>query len=288
MSKAKIRTCIVLGALVVAVAAGAFAENWNGLSDQLKSSTINAVTSLALWLGGLLLVIHQLRIQTNNLHLQIQKQSESALVSNRDNERLKLRKDIYAEVDSILSNARLALDKLQTLVNNTVTDLENLKKFPSWEWRTSFVDLNEAYDVVFDEVGKILGLIHKWRVADPRTDMFLMPVQRVRQDVNDAFYTFFKPVIPFIPSKKGDKAAAQIDEKKATELKTHADELIAAINTLEFFIHDLRIEYQSLLLEDLFGRRAIPRAPSTYAPVVLRVDQPETLQEYVNRPRKEQ
>jgi hypothetical protein len=144
MTKKQIRNCVIGAAILVAAIIGIVATAWPGWGDPLKGAVLSGSISLLTWIGGLALVFHQLRVQTDNVNLQLVKQSENTTAGNRYNERLKLKKDVYEEADPIITKAEAAQDALRRCIDGFLMDIDIVRKLPIWVPQTNMEVLRKS------------------------------------------------------------------------------------------------------------------------------------------------
>jgi hypothetical protein len=283
MTKQQIRNCVIAIAILAAGIIGIITTAWPSWGDPLKGAVLSGSITLLTWIGGLALVFHQLRVQTDNVNLQIRKQSENTIAGNRYNEKLKLKKDVYEEADVVVTNAEKSQDAFRWCVDRFLTDIDSVRKLAEhWVPQTNILTLRRDSQEMHDTTRAVVALVAKWRIVDQRLELFLTVFAAARDDVQNEYSAYLDAITGYITADESEKSPiteTNPSPEVLEALKVRTAALVSAIIRLNFYTHDLRTELQNALLGDLFDHQVGRRLPGTYAPIVIRLDRFEELQE---------
>ncbi len=252
---------------------------WHGFGAETKGAAIGAVaTILAAGLGALAIV------------LQIRRQGRLNRESIEENERRRLKSEMYEEVVDVCS----AFSEVQGTFTGAlmlVSQELNLAAMmhddgrPSPLPRTRIMALNEHCSAYQTAIIRMLALIGQRKFVDPRLDIFATAFSCESEAVRDVFT---RELFPFatrlLPVDRPDGAGI-FPYQPPTMFQ--AQQVQALVERVRDHLHnsvgyalDFSVEMQNLLVGDLFDHAVPRREPIDPAIKVIRLDQADELDRY--------
>jgi hypothetical protein len=113
-------------------------------------------------------------------------------------------------------------------------------------------------------VVEIVNLTERWRIIDPRIDVFGLATASAKHDIDVAWWPYFNAVVRRMPVE--DRSGTNFpwqppDDAAVEEIGLKGPQLIGALTTFQSYIYDLQVEMQNLLLGGLFDRQISARKP---------------------------
>jgi len=254
--------------------AGYVVAKWSALLPPVQGAIISGVFTLISAAGAAAVVFYQLR-----------KQGENAINANRHNEMMKLRKDVYEEIEPIIKSAEDEYMALRWEVAKIVIDVENIRKFPDWKPWTTAAQLSSQQKKSHESGSAIITAISRWRILDPRISIFVTALNNARIDTNNAYKAVHDFSLTFIQIDETMSIRVSAEIPGGEEFATLNDLIYRfnlLIETLTSYLFDLRTEMQNILLGELFGRTIVSRVATANVPLVLRLSDFDKLYEHFN------
>lgn len=254
-------------------------ECWNALDVQIKAAIIGAITTVLAAGVAATVVFHQ-----------IGRQVHGAIHQNRRNEALKLKLQVYEEIVEICRNATLADVSLGAFVHMLPTILNTARQLRQTQltsrYRTSV--LIDAQDDATATLVAVISWIERWGIVDPRIDVFWWAINSAKHDIAEACRTYVQRAMTVLPREappgypgEGDQLPwVPPDEQVTSELERLGEPILEALNTSGWYIFDLQLEMQNLLLGELFENQVVAREPIDPRFRAIRLDQRDELVRY--------
>lgn len=237
---------------------------WNSLTPQVQAALIGGLFALVTALGGVGLVIWQLR-----------RQGANAIAANKFNESVKLKKEVYDNIIAAATGARGKLSAAQIALHSAVIEIRvwmlvgdkvSATRAPAMKRSTLTDSLDEARSS-FDEVIRVLGA---WTIIDPRLAVFSTMGEYVLRDYLTKWHDYTSLAIVLLPDHEEPKPRAVATQTDLDVLLDRSQKLELVFAGLIHLVEDVERELQGLLLSDIFPHRLpVPHRPRrTDVPVV--------------------
>jgi hypothetical protein len=198
---------------------------------------------------------------------QIGRQARHAIEQNRLNERLKLRLDVYREIEALCVRATHAEVALTGTARSAMLQLRNYRSAVSMTGRPAppRARIEPLIPLQEDATGTVVGLIQaveKWRIVDVRLGVFQTAFNVAQHDFLEAWQSYFRSALMLLPMDPPAGATGLIwdppEEEAIAEFALHFDALECAGGQLQAWVVDLRRELQLAMLGELFEGGDLP------------------------------
>lgn len=256
---------------------------WGSLEPALQSTIITNVTTVAVAVVGLLVVIWR-----------IGHEATQAINQNKLNEAQKLKLRVYEEV---VTKCEKSSDSIVGLLGVIRTLTHELKAYSASK------NQNDDYRRISSRTEKMVsakaleggatvamfGTLEKWEIIDPRLHVFKVAFSATSHEIGEAYDELYFKVYTRLPveiSPDGHTNALIPSEplsvEEMSEIIEIGEKLIAALNNFLAYIFDLRVEMQNLLLGDLFSpNRARIRTPKDKDLLVISLEKSKEIQDEI-------
>lgn len=252
---------------------------WSGLGAETKAALIGAAaTILAASLGAIAIV------------LQLRRQGRLNRESIEENERRRLKSEMYEEVVHVYNG----FSEMQgTFIGALVLASQELnlaaamhndgQPFPLP--RTRIMALNEQCSDYQTAVIRMLALIGQRKFIDPRMDIFATAFSVESEAVRNVFtrelFPFAMRLLPFEnPDGSGTLPYQPPTIFQAQQVHMLVERVRDHVHNSGGYALDFSIEMQNLLVGDLFGHVVPRREPIDPGIKVIRLDQADELDRY--------
>ena len=253
---------------------------WQGLDVEIQAATIAV--------GGTLLTAVLALI---GLGVQLSSQAKQSREAIAENERRKLKADMY---ESVIEISREMADKASTLssalrlmendvrmaanaATNATTPILPNARYPA---------LSAMYGEFSEAAVRFIFLIEERRFIDPRLLVFRTAMNVVLHDTRQyMFAEFFPIVLPTLPIEGPDGqlfpySPPSLDAAQA--VTSLVKQFEASLSDAGMYAEDFLVEMQNRLVGDLFGHVVAHRAPLDPSKRVISLDHFEELEAWFN------
>ncbi|PXA84556.1 hypothetical protein DMC47_39960 [Nostoc sp. 3335mG] len=257
---------------------GRLVEWWTALDVEIQSAMIGAGATILTVLGGLCLLIIQLRSQASQTREAIQ-----------EGERRKLKAEMFAEGAAAARSLVDQAIELQTAIRSMTDELllasaagaANLG-FPTPKAR--FLSLLRKHEEFSDAALRFIFLVENRRFIDTRIIVFRSAISDVLDSLRNAiFREFSQHIMPLLPVDAVDGSTFPYTPPKQDSVRQAISVAKPAIQALDDAIaygQDFTVELQNRLLGDLFGSAVEHRVPLDPASKVISLDHFDELERY--------
>lgn len=213
---------------------------------------------------------------------QVRKQAQDTLKQSRTNEANRLKLQIYEQIIRDHENVQVQNTEFQTLLRSYATDMVVVRGQRSIGLnaelpRIRFQDFVELQSKVSLAALRIITLVERWEIVEPRVRVFQFAVNSAMFDfarvVNDAVPLLVRS-LPLMPPKGGSPIWSMPTEKEQVEVEAALKAISDAVDIFALYAADFRTEMQLALLGDVFPERQITRrTPLDPRFVAIRLEQ---------------
>lgn len=243
---------------------------WNALPlDKKASAVFQPLGTLMIWVLGAFLLLWQIRRQFRN-----------AIKQNLENEKQKLKLQVYETFVPLCTNASNTQSALASFLRSFSMDLSSAqithhhsKVFivPS---ATSSDLLNLRREMMKAAI-ELLNFIERWAIIDLRMNIFKTAINAALEDISTTLTPYFQLAARAMPFEKDSWTPP--DESFTKALEPLADNATNALITFGSYLFDFQAEMQNLLLGELFSHRVPPRSPVDPKHIVVTLDRHDEL-----------
>jgi hypothetical protein len=257
----------LIGLMAVCGIAGYTIATWDKILPQVQGSIVAGVFTMLSAIGGVGVVMYQLR-----------RQAENTKEANARNEAMKLKKQIYEEILEVCSNELKTEAALRSYIQrysldvNTATILAKTAvaiTIPEARYKR-LIDLVSEHSTA---VNAVVSMTEKWEIVDPRVDVFRPALHVKKQELLMAQMLYNGMALMTMPFDNPQGPPFwMVHAQKPDELKAKGDAVCAALWNLGTCVGDYQTEMQNALLGELFkGNKAPVRQPldAAYRPIEL-------------------
>ena len=229
---------------------------WDGLTPEMKAAVVRGAVAAT---GSLIVAV----FGAGAIIYQIGRQAGNAIRQNRHNETLKLKLDIYKDIIAVCRTSSDAEVDMSSLIRLFYTEMVIFKQIEQTGIQAAIPKarvptLIEKKSAVASAVVEIVNFTERWRIIDPRIDVFGLATAVANYDINEAWWPYFNAVVGRMPTE--DRSGTIFpwqppDDATLEEIGLKGTQLIDALKTFQSYIYDLQIEMQNLLLGELFERQ---------------------------------
>jgi len=228
---------------------------WSGFGAETKSALLNGVFTLLAAFFGVWAIIHQIRSQA--------RESRSSL---KENERLKLKAEMFEESvllsRSVSDNAIALSTKLRTFSYDILMASTNFALDGNAEKIKGTIDgLFDRYSSFSNGAISFVYHVEKYRIIDPRILIFRTAVNAILHDCGEHHSRFFTKIMPLMPQGPPASGITTVSPDLKGQAELWANEFLESLNDIVAYIEDYLIEMQNLLLGDLFEKDLEHREP---------------------------
>lgn len=255
---AMVVSLIVLACAVCAVIGLAIGQ-WPAIDATFRPAIITGGCTIVGAVGAALVVLWQLRRQAAN-----------TIDANRNNEAIKLKKDIYEELVEICRDGTDAGSKLYHyvqrfagdvgLLRNVYTDEEKLPTELVPKQR--YIVVRGLENALAEEVARLIRAVQRWEIVNPKLDLFKYALNNGMFDIQAAtkqYHLQTMAILPFADDHPLKMAFKLPNEAGIATLFEQSDSVIHAVARLQQWIADMQVELQNELLGELFNNKVEPR-----------------------------
>jgi hypothetical protein len=216
--------------------------------------------------------------------IQIGRQARDAIEQSRHSEGLKLKLEIYREITRICAAQEDASTSFNTKVRLLATqaaavlELGDDAKMPPPN--TNWQELLALADEVHRASVAVITLIEQWQIVDPHLDLFKLAMVAGLHDVREAWWPFVMGAAPALPPANVNNGTWRPANEQAQIVRDSGNAVLGYAETVQSWVSDFQVEMQSLLLGELFGRKALPREPLDPRMFAVRLDRYDELKRY--------
>jgi hypothetical protein len=235
------------------------------------------LVKFAIFIGGIFLVIWQ-----------IGRQFKNSIALQRENEREKLKVQVYNSVrDAITeaSNAALAAQsmmrsaRMSLFISRLSLNAGVQNPTPPNQRAEHLIDANSTLG---KKGTRLVTIIEEYQVIHPNLSVFIHAFGSALHDVRETFSPYFDEATKWLPIDTQENQAGQTvpqilvrpipNEEQLENLQQLERAYDLAVSEFSACVHDFRIEAQNLLLGDLFEHLAPRREPIDQKHKVISTD----------------
>jgi hypothetical protein len=193
---------------------------------------------------------------------QLRRQGQNAIAANSHNEKLKLKKDIYGEIVDVCRAAGEAQAEFTGYIVNITSQLETYLTIPKLEPTARWNTIAEKQADARRKALRIIALVEKWEIVDPRIRVFWYAMNAAIEDVQLAFTPYYNKAVTMLPINLPNAPQSIWNVPSRSDVdKLHdlTQKLIVPLEDLGTYVDDFQREMQNALLRDLFDKNEIRR-----------------------------
>lgn len=254
---------------------------WACLGPEIQAALIAAAATVVVAFFGF-----------GGLILQMQSQSRQSREAIAENERRKLKAEMYNDAVEVTRNLVDAAIELSTRLRTTATELNLAAQADSVGLgyqvpRGRYPEFIALYQTFSDAALRFVYLIENRRIVDPRILIFRTAMNAALHDCREQmFFKFSINVAPLLPVENAAgelypyKAPAPESAKAAGE---NCEQFCESLMDVISYTEDFLVELQNHLLGDLFARNVAHRKPLDPNSQVITLDRAEELEEWFSK-----
>jgi hypothetical protein len=222
-------------------------KEYAAATPQVQGAVIGGLITAATATIGVLVVVLQLRGQAKN-----------AIASNRHNEAIKLKKEIYERIESSVTEAGNAMNALSSYINGFLRSvrLAQATEGPRMVLPGETVEELHKLEGAFKEkIEQVQAAIYRWHIVDLRITIFRLAFKVIQADLLMAANDY--TVVAARLMSRGKDAWHLPPAEDVKELISVTDKYIAVVTGMDTTLQDFGNEMQNLLLGEMF-RQQIP------------------------------
>jgi hypothetical protein len=240
---------------------------------------------IAIFVGIGIIVWQMARQHRSNLHLQ------------KDNFKEKLHLEIYQGLIKGIDDTVNMLSKISAKSSNIPISLETYRiqatsGFSPTPPRYRALDFGEEHHALIKSVVRLFHIFERYAIAVPNFKIFQIGLNSTIYDANEAYEPFFQKLLNYLPMDVTEsdqtpgtpsvRLPAIPTEEELKLIKEIGQNYNDALFEIIYFLHDLTVEAQNILLGSLFENRVPPRQPLDPNIVVITTDKEsmEKLEKY--------
>ncbi|MCD6163795.1 MAG: hypothetical protein J7K40_15470 [candidate division Zixibacteria bacterium] len=223
-----------------------------------------------------LINILAIAVSASLLLWQLKKQHKNNIELQRENNKDKLKLEIFKEYSKTITDAREKISSIQGAAYNITTSLTSYSTLVSMGINPSPISQREvifrdAHDAASIALTDLMFLVEKYEIINPNLKIFSAAFGCAHYDMWKTFPPFLEILTEYLPydvpkiNQEGldtnviiPKTPSEDDIKKVSEIaQPYIENLIDA----QFYVYDLAREAQNILLGSLFNRRIPIRKP---------------------------
>lgn len=250
---------------------------WGGLAAPTRDSIVATAITILIATAAALLVTWQ-----------VGRQARRALDGRRQIESMRLKKDVYKDIQGSIGACLDARLKLKAFVHEFLLNVDIYRKDKSARWTPNAQPsrLVALFGASTQTVGDLVGLLGRLKIIDPRMDVFPVAFNSALYDVRLAFQSYADPATRVMALQARDNAPAvwmPPGDRDFDRFERASQDLLRTLEVLGGYLADLEIEIQNVLLGPLFKRQLAPRTPANADDIVIRLDRHKELSDYFLR-----
>lgn len=216
--------------------------------------------------------------------VQIGRQARNAIKQSRHSEGLKLKLTIYREITRICAlqedvstsfNTQMQLLESHAAGVLELGDNVNMPP-PPIQWQEL---LSLSGEVQRTSIA-VITVIEQWQIIEPRLDLFKLAMVAGLHDLREAWLALVRDAPRALPPANVADGIWRPTNAEAQSVRDMCKAVLGHSRLVQAWVSDFQIEMQSLLLGELFGRKASPREPVDPKMFAVRLDRYDDLKPY--------
>lgn len=223
-------------------------QQYTAATPQVQGAIVSGLITAATAAVGVLVVVMQLRGQAKN-----------AIASNRHNEAIKLKKEIYERIEPIFIEAGNALDALSSYLTGFLRSLDLAKATQKGRMvvpKQTVEELQGLEAALSEKVDQVQAAIYRWHIVDLRVTIFRLAFKVIQLDLQIASTDYVQIASRLMYWGKEPWSVPSPDDLK--QIVAVTEKYIKAASGMETTLQDFGSEMQNLLLGEMFHQQIPP------------------------------